>query len=79
MVETPGGDSPVNTKHLYNIYTTTAKVGPTLYKCYTNVFCLLGHGFTLTLLLLAFGELDLHPKKRQHHTCAIYLIINICM
>ena len=53
MVETPGGDSPVNTKHLYNIYTTTAKVievGPTLYKCYTNVFCLLGHGFTFDVI-----------------------------
>ena len=33
--------TPVNTKHLYNIYTTSAQrlrnvldVGPTLYKCY---------------------------------------------
>ena len=30
-----------NTKHLYNIC-TMLDVGPTLYKCYTNVLCLLG-------------------------------------
>ena len=30
---------PENTKHLYNIYTTSL---PTLYKCYTYVSCLLG-------------------------------------
>ena len=36
---------PANTKHLYNNCTTSANVfdvGPTLYKCYTNVLCLLG-------------------------------------
>ena len=36
---------PVNTKHLCNICTMLANVedaGPTLYKCYTNVLCLLG-------------------------------------
>ena len=34
---------PAKTKHLYNIYTTSAqRLRPTLYKCYTNVLCLLG-------------------------------------
>ena len=33
-----------NTKHLHNIYTTSAQryVGSTLYQCYTIVLCLLG-------------------------------------
>ena len=30
--------TPVNTKHFYNI----EDVVPTLYKCYTNVLCVLG-------------------------------------
>ena len=38
--------SPVNTKHLYNIC-TMFDVVPTLYKCYTNVLCLLGILFLL--------------------------------
>ena len=33
--------NPVNTKHLYNIYTMLDQ-RPTLYKCYTNALCLLG-------------------------------------
>ena len=36
----------VNTKKLYSIYTmldNVKDVGATLYKCYTNVFCLLGY------------------------------------
>ena len=40
---------PANTKHLYNICITFVQcrpnvfdVGSTLYKCYTNVLCLLG-------------------------------------
>ena len=40
------GQYPTNTKHLYNIYTTSANVfdfGSTLYKCYANVLCLLGN------------------------------------
>ena len=35
---------PANTKHLYNtctMLTNVEDVGPTLYKCYTNVLCLL--------------------------------------
>ena len=35
----------VNTKHLYDFmqcWTNVENVGPTLYKCYTNVLCLLG-------------------------------------
>ena len=31
---------PENTKHLHNIY--SIGVGPTLYKCYTDILCLLG-------------------------------------
>ena len=37
--------NPANTKHLYNIYAMLDQcedVGPTLYKCYRNVLCLLG-------------------------------------
>ena len=36
---------PVNTKHLYDFiqcWTNVEDVGPTLYKCFTNVLCLLG-------------------------------------
>ena len=36
---------PVNTTHLYDFvqcWTNVEDVGPTLYKCYTNVLCLLG-------------------------------------
>ena len=36
---------PVNTTHLYDFvqcWTNVGDVGPTLYKCYTNVLCLLG-------------------------------------
>ena len=36
---------PVNTKHLYDFMQrrpNVEDVGPTLYKCYTNVLCLLG-------------------------------------
>ena len=33
---------PANTKHLYNMCTTPAqRLRPALYKCYTNVLCLL--------------------------------------
>ena len=33
---------PANTKRLFDIYTMLEDVGSTLYKCYTNVLCLLG-------------------------------------
>ena len=33
---------PANTKHLDNIVQFWTNVGPTLYKCYTNVLCMLG-------------------------------------
>ena len=36
---------PVSTRHLYDFmqcWTNVEDVGPTLYKCYTNVLCLLG-------------------------------------
>ena len=39
------GGYPVNTKHLYvfmQCWTNVEDVGPTFYKCYTNVLCLLG-------------------------------------
>ena len=41
-----------NTKHLYNICKILVQrrnVGPTLYKCYTNVLRLLGLGDLFTL------------------------------
>ena len=41
--------TPVNTNHLYNIYTT-------LYKCYTNVLCLLGYSLPGGLLLVEPGD-----------------------
>ena len=37
---------PESTKHLYNIiqyWTNVEDAGPTLYKCYTNLLCLLGY------------------------------------
>ena len=37
--------TPVNTKHLYDFiqcWANVEDVGPTMYKCYTNVLCLLG-------------------------------------
>ena len=40
---------PSNTKYLYNIctmWTNVNDVGPTLYKCYTHVWCLLGSQLT---------------------------------
>ena len=42
----------VNTKHLYDFmqcWTNVENVGPTLYKCYTNVLCLLGAAGGLSL------------------------------
>ena len=46
---------PVNTKHLYDFiqcWTNVEDVGPTLYKCYTNVLCLLGRRtFSQTLYI----------------------------
>ena len=46
---------PVNTKHLYDFmrcWTNVEDVGPTLYKCYTNVLCLLGRRtFSRTLYI----------------------------
>ena len=48
---------PVNTTHLYDFvqcWTNVEDVGPTLYKCYTNVLCLLGRRtFPQTLYICA--------------------------
>ena len=48
---------PVNTTHLYDFvqcWTNVEDVGPTLYKCYTNVLCLLGRRtFSQTLYICA--------------------------
>ena len=48
---------PVNTKHLYDFmqcWTNVEDVGPTLYKCYTNVLCLLGRRtFSQTLYIFS--------------------------
>ena len=47
----------VNTTHLYDFiqcWTNAEHVGPTLYKCYTNVLCLLGRRtFSQTLYISA--------------------------
>ena len=48
-------DFPANTKHLYNICTTSANVfdvSPTLYKFYTNVLCSLGLMIFISLSLV---------------------------
>ena len=50
---------PANTKHLYNIYSLQRRpnvfdVVPTLYKCYTNVLCLLGGHRVCALTLVHF-------------------------
>ena len=48
---------PVNTKQLYDFmqcWNNVEDVGPTLYKCYTNVLCLL--------------EYLSYPLKREHST-----------
>ena len=45
--------------HLYNMYTTSAqrlRRCPTLYKCYTNVLCLLG--CTIAALMEAFRAVE---------------------
>ena len=34
--------TPVNTKHLYNIYAMSAQRLQTLYECFTTALCLLG-------------------------------------
>ena len=48
---------PVNTKHLYEFMqcgSNVKDVGPMLYKCYTNVLCLLGgRTFSQTLYIYA--------------------------
>ena len=49
MFETAIGTQ--QTKHLYNIFTMVKDNGPTLYKCYTNVLCLLGSGFIVNIFV----------------------------
>ena len=50
-----GNSLTVNTKHLYDFmqcWTSVEDVGPTLYKCHTNVLCLLGRRtFSQTLYI----------------------------
>ena len=51
--------TPVNTKHLYNICTmldNVEDVGPTLYKCYTTVLCLLGRDTRFICIKHIFRE-----------------------
>ena len=50
----------VNTKHLYDFmqcWTNVENVGPTLYKCYTNVLCLLGCRRTSSQTLYIYSML----------------------
>ena len=57
-------NSPVNTKHLYNIYTTSAqrlRHWPN-YKCYTNALCLLGEILSLTYFR-CYAIYDFKPGK----------------
>ena len=45
--------NPVNTKHLKNIL---YNIGPSLYKCYTNVLCLLGRQMKMRRTTWALGQ-----------------------
>ena len=50
----------VNTKHLYDFmqcWINVENVGPTLYKCYTNVLCLLGCRRTFSQTLYIYSML----------------------
>ena len=71
-------DSPVNTKHVYDFIQCCANVedvGPTLYKCYTNVLCLLGlflllnekegmHLISRTAELYMFSWTNIYSRNR---------------
>ena len=70
-------EGPANTKHLHNIYTTSAqrlRRWPTLYKCYTNVLCLLGGIFDSAtydcLFLILVSEVT--PEIEQRTTSGFY-------
>ena len=60
-------DIPVNTKHLYDFvqcWTNVEDVGPTLYKCYTNVLCLLGQEDSFSNIVHLF---NVGSMFGQHH------------
>ena len=59
---------PVNTKHLYDFmqcWTNVEDVGPTLYKCYTNVLCLLGQDFLSNIVHLFNVGSMLGQRRRR--------------
>ena len=62
-------NTPVNTKHLYDFiqcWTNVEDVGPTLYKCYTNVLCLLGRDLNPMLDQCWSNVVDGAPTLKQH-------------
>ena len=55
---------PASTTHLYNIYTMLDEdVGPTLYKCYTNVLCLLGICINCSQWCASSGKAESYDGK----------------
>ena len=62
----------VNTKHLYDFiqcWTNVEDVGPTLYKCYTNVLCLLGSQLYPSLLWIPSHTLLVNNHGRGGSKC----------
>ena len=61
-------DIQVNTKHLYDFmqcWTNVEDVGPTLYKCYTNVLCLLGQEDFLSNIVHLFNVGSMLGQRRR--------------
>ena len=59
---------PVNTKHLYDFiqcWTNVEDVGPTLYKCYTIVLCLLGPTRNVTKLVYQLRAFPANVKRDE--------------
>ena len=59
MVGVSEYNHPASKKHLYNICTmwiNVEDVGPTLYRCYTNVLCLLESHYNSLYLLINKGD-----------------------
>ena len=56
---------------LIQCWTNVFDVGPTLYKCYTNVLCLLGEGCTIENLAVNFRQFfcDLLKNKKIRFCC----------
>ena len=66
---------PENTNHLYNIYSLQCRPNvfdfvPTLYKCYTNVLCLLGGYRRVCALALVLFDSKQNLLTRCHSDTA---------